>query len=86
LKNEEQWRLYSSWKIDTGPPKSVNIFSYPELGYGNLGWISWEDWLGPGNQGKGNYDKSSELVECRCKGRIKDCPECDGKGYITSND
>jgi len=25
------------------------------------------------------------IIDCKCKGRIKDCPHCDGKGYYTVN-
>jgi len=83
LKSEVQWRSYCLGGFEKVPPKPVNIFSYPEIGYRNSGWISWEDWLGPGKVIKNNSDKATEMVECRCKGRIKDCPECDGKGYYT---
>lgn len=85
LKGEDQWRSYCSGKLEKLSPKPENVFSYPEIAYKDSGWISWEDWLGPGNSCKNSNIKYNDFVECRCKGRIKDCPECDGKGYLREN-
>lgn len=81
LKSEVQWRSYCKGGIDNKPPKPLNIFAYPEIGYNESGWISWEDWLGSKEENKAERGSGSNQLECRCKGRIKDCPECDGKGY-----
>jgi hypothetical protein len=23
------------------------------------------------------------MIDCKCRGRIENCPDCDGKGYYT---
>ena len=56
----------------------------PEKVYCHRGWIGWEDWLGcqpENNAGIPEKETTEVTIECKCGGRIKNCLECDGKGY-----
>ena len=41
MKSTTQWKVYSKTK---SRPK--NIPAAPNVTYKNLGWVSWDDWLG----------------------------------------
>jgi hypothetical protein len=83
LKNKSEWESYCNNQISTLSRKPENIYRYPEIAYSGAGWISWDHWLGV-DQEKILIKTSSDLKECRCRGMIRDCPICDGKGYIQS--
>jgi hypothetical protein len=83
LSNRNDWIRYCSGQLNLKSRRTENIYAYPEIAYKDEGWKGWNDWLGVGTGG--NKKSVSGLpegaVECRCKGRIPDCPVCDGKGY-----
>jgi hypothetical protein len=84
LKNQQEWISFCRGQLLNKPPKTDNIYSYPEIAYHDNGWKGWDDWLGSLRKDEA-HTKSSELhditIECRCKGKIEHCPICDGKGY-----
>jgi len=84
LRNKTEWDKYCNNQLPGKKPKPENIFSYPEIAYKDEGWKGWDYWSGSEHKQENHNIKRSavEMKECRCKGRIKDCPECDGKGYI----
>jgi len=84
LRNKQDWNDFIHGYLTHKPKRTENIYAYPEIAYENEGWSGWEDWLGTGKSKQDNPlpIKISEVsIECKCKGRIKDCPVCDGKGY-----
>ncbi len=85
LKNKSDWRSFCNNQLPGKNPKPENIYSYLEIAYRNDGWKDWNEWLGTGeNKGeKLNNETGDTIIECRCMGRIANCPECDGKGYIS---
>jgi len=84
LKNQQDWISFCRGQLLHKPPKTDNIYSYPEIAYRDNGWQGWDDWLGSAKKDEVRSE-SSELheitIECRCKGRIEHCPVCDGKGF-----
>jgi hypothetical protein len=83
LKSKNDWRRYCSGQMTGKLSRSENIYAYPEIAFKNEGWNGWDDWLGADSA---RDDKlltgiPEEAVECRCRGRIENCPDCDGKGY-----
>jgi hypothetical protein len=83
LKDKKEWNEFCSGRLLHKPERSERIFAYPELAYRDEGWKSWENWLGTGGAEEagptpGVYEV---IIDCKCKGRIKDCPRCGGKGY-----
>lgn len=81
LKNRAGWEDYCNKRMTKLSPKPENIFTYPDIGYREKGWLSWDDWLGV-NKDKASNQVSPDFKECRCKGLMKNCPECDGKGFV----
>ncbi len=83
LSNRNDWIRYCSGQLILKARRTENIYAYPEIAFKDEGWNGWDDWLGVGRGG--NKKSVSGLpegaVECRCRGRIPDCPVCDGKGY-----
>jgi hypothetical protein len=84
LSNRNDWVRYCSGQWTLKYRKSENIYTYPEIAFRNEGWAGWEDWLGTGSRmtDKPGYDLPDGAFECRCKGMIENCPDCDGKGYF----
>jgi len=83
LGSKNDWIRYCSGQLTVKSRRTENIYAYPEIAFRNEGWDGWDDWLGIGS---GETEKSVSsipegAVECRCRGRIEDCPVCDGKGY-----
>jgi len=81
LKDRADWNKYCNGELNQRPSRSEKVFIRPDITYKEDGWISWHDWLGVAAQGNKGDDPDG-LVECRCKGRLKNCPDCDGKGYL----
>ncbi len=84
LINREQWIEFCDGRLAHKPVRKENIFAYPEIAFRNDGWKDWGDWLGTGMEKKGNVTPSATAeisIECKCRGRLKDCPVCDGKGF-----
>ncbi len=83
LASRNDWIRYCSGQLTLKSRRTENIYAYPEIAFKDEGWNGWDDWLGVGTGG--NKKSASGLpegaVECRCRGRITDCPVCDGKGY-----
>lgn len=46
LKNQQDWKLFCRGQLLHKPPKTDNIYSYPEIAYRDNGWKGWDDWLG----------------------------------------
>ena len=82
LRSPAQWKSYCAGQISKLAPKPETVFAYPEIGYKDSGWVSWDDWLGISLRENAKKLTQNPIKNCRCGGRIKDCPECDGKGYI----
>jgi hypothetical protein len=86
LRNQKDWADYCTGRLTRKPRKARSIFSYPEIAYRNEGWKGWDDWLGTGKDGGSDLTPSTSAeitIDCKCKGRLENCPECDGKGYYT---
>ena len=85
LKNKTEWKDYCNNQLSGKKPKPEIVFTYPEIAYKNEGWNGWDHWLGIESHQSNSGDEGSgaEMVECRCMGKIRDCPECDGRGYVT---
>jgi len=83
LKDKNDWRRFCSGQMTGKPVRSENIYAYPEIAFKSEGWNGWDDWMGTDlTRNKKAFAGIPEgTVECRCKGRIEDCPNCDGKGY-----
>jgi len=88
LKTRNDWVLFYSGKSIGKIRRTENIYAYPEIAFRNEGWNGWDDWLGTSlsKDEKIYSDIPDGAVECRCKGRIDDCPDCDGKGYYFISD
>jgi len=82
LRSKQEWFEYCSGNHYKHQRKTNRIPCYPDIAYRNQGWIGWEVWLGLNQTNSISENVEDDLVECRCRGRIKDCAECDGKGYI----
>jgi hypothetical protein len=83
LAGKNDWIKYCSGQLPVKSRRTENIYAYPEIAFKDEGWNGWDDWLGIG-QGRNEKPASglpTGAVECRCRGRIEDCPVCDGKGY-----
>ena len=83
LSNRNDWIRYCSGQLPLKSRRTENIYAYPEIAYKDEGWNGWDDWLGVGTgvNKKSVSGLPEGAVECRCRGRIPDCPVCDGKGY-----
>lgn len=83
LSSRNDWNRYCSGQLLLKARKTENIYTYPEIAYKSEGWKDWPDWLGagPGRPYFPEQEIPAGAVECRCRGRIENCPECDGKGY-----
>lgn len=85
LRSVRDWRDYCNGNHHKHQKRSEKIPCYPDIAFKETGWNGWEEWLGK----SGDSDKIdlTELpvgtIECKCRGMIKDCLECDGKGYVT---
>jgi hypothetical protein len=87
LNNKNDWRRYCAGQMAGKPVRTENIYTFPGIAFKNEGWKGWKDWLGTDSA---RIDKfvtgiPEGAVECRCKGRIEDCPDCDGRGYYFIN-
>lgn len=88
LKNKQEWNEFCHGRLIHKPKKAENIYAYPEIAFRDEGWSGWEDWLGTVKKKEIKHpspEPTEITIECKCKGRIKDCPHCDGKGYYTVN-
>jgi hypothetical protein len=85
LESVAQWKNYCKGQLIHLPIKLDNIFTYPEIGYKDKGWSGWEDWLGINPNCTNSENDKTSIKDCRCRGRIKDCPVCDGKGYLETD-
>jgi len=88
LRERKDWDYFCRGKLPHKPARTENIYAFPEIAYRNNGWNGWEDWLGSGMNQKEKDDTTAlheVMIECKCKGRIKNCTVCDGKGYYTRN-
>ena len=88
LKNRHEWKAFCQGHLTHKPVRTENIFAYPEIAYQDSGWKDWDDWLGLIKKIESNHetpDLHEVTIECRCKGRLENCPVCDGKGYYTRN-
>jgi hypothetical protein len=84
LQTKKAWVDYCQGRLTNKPRKTDSVFTYPEIAYRDEGWMGWEDWLGKGKELDTEPSPTEEkeiMIECKCKGRIENCPECDGKGY-----
>lgn len=83
LRDKNDWRKFCSGQMTYKQVRSENIYAYPEIAFKNEGWNGWDDWLGsdPVRDEKSFKGIPDGALECRCKGRIEDCTNCDGKGY-----
>ncbi len=84
LKDKKEWREFCNGHLPHKPKKSRKLYSYPDLAFQNEGWKGWEDWLAKPQVAKSSAPEpeTSEIsIDCKCRGRIKDCQQCDGKGY-----
>ncbi len=85
LKSISDWKKFCKGELSDGCKKAENIYSYPEIAYQKRGWNGWEDWLGitlfSGEKNMKIDDLPEGAIPCRCKGRRKNCLDCDGKGY-----
>lgn len=86
LKDKKEWRDFCNGRLPHKPKKSGKLYSYPDLAFQNEGWKGWEDWLGKPQVAKTRVpepETSEIIIDCKCGGRIKDCQQCDGKGYYS---
>ncbi|MBL7111149.1 MAG: hypothetical protein ISS19_04325 [Bacteroidales bacterium] len=86
LKNRQEWQAFCQGQITHIPKRTANIFAYPEIAYRDEGWKDWNDWLGTARTEEvaSTPPETHEIIiDCKCKGRIEHCPDCDGKGYYT---
>jgi len=84
LRTQKDWADYCMGRLTRKPRKAGLIFTYPEIAYRDEGWKGWEDWLGTGmeiNSDPTPLASIEIMIDCKCKGRLENCPECDGKGY-----
>jgi len=84
LRTKKDWVDYCMGRLTHKPRKKDSIFTYPEIAFRDEGWMGWEDWLGTGKEMEPEPSLSAPteiMIDCKCKGRIENCPECDGKGY-----
>ncbi len=86
LRNQKEWMDFCHGRLTHKPRKAENIYTYPEITFRDEGWRGWKDWLGPGKAKKAepaSSDSTEVFIDCKCKGRIKDCTVCEGKGYYS---
>ena len=86
LRNQKEWMDFCHGRLTHKASKKENIDTYPEIAFRDMGWKGWEDWLGAGKAKKTEPapTASTEIfIDCKCKGRNKDCPQCEGKGYYS---
>ena len=86
LRTQKDWVDYCHGRLTHKPRKTDSIFNYPEIAFRDEGWMGWEDWLGTGKEMEPEPSPSASteiMIDCKCKGRIENCHECDGKGYYT---
>jgi hypothetical protein len=78
LRNQKEWMEFCHGRLPHKPKKTDNIYTYPEIAYKNEGWKDWEDWLGTSKVKivNPNPQETEVTIDCKCKGRIKDCPDC----------
>ena len=84
LRTQKDWVDYCQGRFTHKPRKADSIFTYPEIAFGDEGWMGWKDWLGTGKKMDPEPSPTAEkeiMIDCKCRGRMKNCPECDGKGY-----
>ena len=86
LRRQKDWEDYCLGRLTHKPGKAGSLFAYPEIAYRDEGWKGWEDWLGTGKETYSEPVPSATreiMIDCKCRGRMENCPECDGKGYYT---
>ena len=86
LKDKKEWSDFCNGRLPHKPRKSQKLYSYPDLAFRNEGWKGWEDWLAKRPVAKTSApepETSEVFIDCKCRGRIRDCQQCDGKGYYT---
>jgi hypothetical protein len=84
LKDKKAWRDFCAGRLPHKPGKSEKLYSFPDLAFRDKGWIDWEDWLGnrqSAEAGAPEPETREVYIDCKCGGRIKDCLQCDGRGY-----
>ena len=88
LRSISEWRDYCSGNHYKHQKRTEKMPCFPDIAYNNRGWKSWEDWLGKIQLSdlKSESDLPEGTVECRCRGMVENCLECDGKGYIVIKD
>lgn len=85
LGSRNDWIRYCSGQLTVKSRRTENIYAYPEIAFKDEGWNGWDDWLGIrfGGIEKSVRELPEGAVECKCRGRMEDCPDCDGKGYYS---
>ena len=86
LRTQKDWTDYCMGRLAHKPGRAGSISAYPEIAYRDEGWKGWEDWLGTGKEIHSDPTPSTSteiMIDCKCRGRMENCPECDGKGYYT---
>lgn len=86
LKGKKEWFDFCAGRLPHKPGKSEKVYTYPDVAFKDEGWKNWKDWLGSplAKNVKAAEAKTSEImIDCKCKGRISHCPDCDGKGFYT---
>ena len=85
LRNQKEWMEFCQGRLPHKPKKTDTIYTYPEIAYKNEGWKGWEDWLGSSKVKEVHPEplETEITIDCKCKGRLKNCPDCDGKGYYS---
>jgi hypothetical protein len=84
LRTQKDWVDYCQGRFTHKPRKADSIFTYPEIAFSDEGWTGWEDWLGTWKEKDPEPSPAAEkeiMIDCKCKGKIENCPDCDGKGY-----
>ncbi len=84
LRSIRDWRDYCNGNHYKHQKKTKKIPCYPDVAYKGAGWNGWEEWLGTPSDSDEilSTDLPDGTIECKCRGMIKDCLICDGKGYI----
>jgi hypothetical protein len=86
LLNQKAWMDFCHGRLTHKAIKKENVDTYPEIAFRDTGWKGWEDWLGASKERDPEPAPSASteiFIDCKCKGRIKNCPECEGKGYYS---
>ena len=83
LKDEKHWFDYCLGRLPNRPARSEKVYTFPDVAFRDEGWAGWGDWLGMAQDGDAAPETREITIECRCKGRNPDCPDCDGKGFYT---